>query len=143
MNRFFDIAGDISRQLSPWELARRGFPVDVARYQLLDRLRLRSDIAGGVLVVEPLTISDLASIPRILWAWMNPSDPRIALGAWFHDDAYRNKGQLFLEDGERVTLTRKDCDAILAYEAMPTLHAPRSKQHAVYHALRTFGDRWT
>lgn len=142
MNRFFDIPGDVSTQLAPWELKRLGYPINLAQYRLEKRLRFRSDIAGGVLVVREGRVSDLASIPRPVWSIMPPTDPRIALGAWFHDECYKKHGILTLECGRVVLLTRKQADQILAYEAMPELHAEPWRQHAVYHALRRFAKKW-
>lgn len=142
MNRFFGIDGDVSTQLAPWLLRDLGLPLDIARFRLERQLRMRSDIAGGVIVIQPTRISDLASIPRPAWSIMPPSDPRIALGAWFHDEIYRKRGDVTLECGRRVRLSRKQCDQILCFEAMPDLHAEGWRQHAVYQALRRFGDQW-
>src|SRR5437764_3994011 len=51
MNRFFDVDGDVSLQLAPWQLRARNLPINVARFVLREALRYRSDIAGGVIVV--------------------------------------------------------------------------------------------
>jgi Protein of unknown function (DUF1353) len=142
MNRFFDIEGDVSTQLAPWKLKAMGYPVDHAQYKLKEKLRMRSDIAGGVLVVYPGRISDLASIPRPVWSIMPPTDPRIALGAWFHDELYKCLGSVMLECGKIVHLTRKQSDQILAFEAMPDLMADRWQQHAVYQAVLRFAKPW-
>ena len=142
MNRFFDIPGDVSTQLAPWELMRLGYPINHAKYRLHQVLRQRSDIAGGVLLVYAGFVSDLASIPRPVWSIMPPTDPRIALGTWFHDELYLKHGTVMLECGKIVHLTRKQADQILAYEAMPDLMAPRWMQHAVYHALRRGARTW-
>jgi hypothetical protein len=142
MNRFFDIPGDVSTQLAPWELKRLGYRIDLAQYRLSIKLRMASDVAGGVLLVHGGFISDLASIPRPAWSIMPPSDPRIALGAWFHDELYRKRGKVMLECGKILHLTRKQADQILAFEAMPELMADIWQQHAVYQALRRFGRSW-
>lgn len=143
MNRFFDIPGDVSMQLAPWEARRRGFDWTVGHYELREQLRMRSDIAGGVLILQPTLISDLASIPKAAWSvFMGPNDPRIALGAWFHDELYKRQGRAILECGRAIELTRKQADHILAFEAMPDLFAEPWQQHAVYQALRRGGKRW-
>lgn len=142
-SRFFDARGDVSLQLAPWELVAKGQPIDVALFELREPIRFRSDVAEGVIVVRPPFTSDLASIPP--WAWwifMPSDDPRIELGGWVHDFLYDHEGQVFLEDGRRVALTRKQCDIILAYEAMPALGAERWEQWIVYYALRIFGHGW-
>lgn len=144
MNRFFDIEGDTSIQLSPWTLQAMGSPVKVALFKLLLPIRFRSDIAAGVIVVPAGFISDLASIPEFAWSvFMAPDDPRIDLGSWIHDLLYGAKGRVALEDGTVTALTRDQCDHILAFEAMPDLLADKFQQDAVYEVLKSFGDRWT
>lgn len=143
MNRFFDIPGDVSMQLSPWEARRRGLDWTKGWYELQKQLRMRSDVAGGVIPIHPTFVSDLASIPKAVWSlFMGPNDPRISLGAWFHDLLYRNRGKIILESGKSVQLSRKQSDHILAFEAMPDLLADKTQQHTVYQALRRFGDGW-
>lgn len=143
MNRFFDIRGDSSVQLAPWVLQEMGKPSKLALFELLQPIRFRSDIAGGVIVVPTGYVSDLASIPEALWNLFAPDDPRICLGAWVHDVLYGAQGHITLEDGTVVNLTRDQADCILCFEAMPELMADKFHQDAVYAALRVFGDRWT
>jgi hypothetical protein len=143
MNRFFNISGDVSLQLAPWQLEAGGNPVNVALFQLRDAIRFRSDIAGGVIVVPADYLSDLASIPQFAWSiFMASDDPRIELGGWFHDLLYGNHGAVTLEDGTAVRLTRKQADQILADEAMVDLAATPSQRWTVYQALRRFGHAW-
>ena len=143
VNRFYDIEGDVSMQLAPWAARNRGLDWTVAWHILQNPLRFRSDIAGGTIFLHAGQISDLATIPRPTWSFfLKPDDPRICLGAWFHDDQYRRRGKIILECGRTVQLTRKQCDEILAFEAMPELYASRAEQHAVYQALRRAGHRW-
>jgi Protein of unknown function (DUF1353) len=142
-NRFFDIDGDISTQLAPWKLQEQNKPLNVALFLLQVPLRFRSDIARGVIVVPQNYLSDLASIPQFAWSiFMASDDPRIELGAWVHDLLYQNRGVVTLEDGSKTKLSRKDCDTILAYEAMPDLLANGFQCGAVYQALRRFGNGW-
>jgi len=68
MNRFFDVSGDVSLQLAPWQLEAQGKPVKTALFVLQLPLRFLSDIAGGVIVVPKGYTSDLASIPQFAWS---------------------------------------------------------------------------
>ena len=128
-NRFYDIPFIASYELMPWESAKRGLPTDSGLFELAQRLKFRSDIAGGVLILEAGFVSDLASIPSVLeWATMNTDDQRISGGAWFHDMLYAQGGhiQTYNEDETTkavVQLTRSQCDSILCDEAMPDLGA--------------------
>lgn len=140
MNRFFGINGDQSTQLAPWELCKLGLPIDVARFQLEVALRFQSDIAGGIIVVPVGFISDLASVPSAVWDFLPPDDNRLALGAWFHDWLYRNHGNIVLESGVNIQLTRHQCDEIFCSEAMPDLGADKYLRVAVELALYPFGE---
>jgi hypothetical protein len=143
VNRFFDIDGDVSIQLAPWKLIAQNEPVKIARFILKVPLRFRSDIAGGVIVVPLGYDSDLASVPQFAWSiFMASDDPRIELGGWVHDLLYQNHGGVPLENGSTTSLSRKQCDTILAYEAMPDLSATAFQCSAVYQALRRFGQGW-
>ena len=143
MNRFFDIEGDLSTQLAPWELVKMGKPIKMALFRLETALRFHSDIAGGVIIVPQGYISDLASIPQVAWSvFMACDDPRIELGAWVHDLLYQSRGKITLEDQTPVTLARKEADAILANEAMADLMATSAQRLSVYQVLRRFGDQW-
>jgi hypothetical protein len=143
MNRFYDTPGDVSMQLSPWELKARGFVNPKHAIFLLQKeIRFRSDIAfGGDIVVPPGFLSDLASIPRVAWSlFMAPDDPRIELGGWVHDFLYANVGDVFIENVKVAhPLTRDECDRILAFEAMAELGASKFQQYGVYLMLRLFG----
>lgn len=129
-NRFFDIEGDVSLQVAPWSL--RDNEKNEAIFILKENLWFRSDITGGLIVVKAPFRSNLASIPRVAWSiFMAPDDPRIALGSWIHDYLYDKKGKeisIYKTLGastsiKTINLTRKDADAILAYEVMPELGA--------------------
>ena len=143
MNRFFDINGDVSIQLAPWKLQAENNPIKIARFVLQIPIRFRSDIAGGVIVVPRGYDSDLASIPQFAWSiFMASDDPRIELGGWVHDLLYQYRGVVTLEVDGQTSLTRKQADTILAYEAMPDLMADSFQSLAVYQALRRFGQGW-
>lgn len=160
MNRFFDAEGYTATALAPWTpeaLAQPG----VSLFKLRDPIYLRSDILGGVLRIEPGYVSDLASIPKEMWAIMSPDDVRIALGAWPHDKLYGNRGAVTVYDiahpsewtptlvGRTVKVSRKDSDAVLAFECMKDLVIPGRNAilseidwNGVYHVLRRFGNGW-
>lgn len=147
MNRFFDIPGDLSVQLAPWEIRRRGLGDGrKALFELKQPVRFRSDVAGGVIMVPEDYVSDLASIPQFAWSiFMAPDDPRIELGAWVHDLLYQLQGMIWIEnDGGRelVSLTRLQCDRILCLEAMADLGATGFQRKLVYQSLRRLGDGW-
>ena len=148
MNRFYDTQGDLSTQLAPWETKRYGFDPAISIFRLERELRFRSDSAGGDIVVPVGFLSDLASIPRIAWSLGYDSDCNIMeLGAWTHDLLYSNAGSVPVRSCDHrtrsvtamMTLTRKQCDRVLCYEAMPDLGAARWQQNAVYWALRVGG----
>lgn len=141
MNRFYDIVGDVSTQLAPWELKKRGLNKDKAIFLLHEDIKFRSDIAGGDIIVPEGFLSDLASIPQVAWSvFMAPDNPHIALGAWIHDLLYASVGKILGKDGNFITLTRQQCDSILCYEAMPDLEATKLQQDVVYEALRVGGE---
>ena len=148
MNRFFDIPYIASRELMPWESAKRGLDTKRGMFELMvqePRVRLYSDIAGGVMELEAGQISDLASIPSLLqFMTMDCDDQRIAGGAWFHDDLYSHGGRVPIYDIDGtfikiVFLTRKQCDQILCDEAMPDLGASKADRWKVYTGLRIGG----
>ena len=145
MNRFFDITGINSRELLPQEIVSRGYSADIAYFELLEPLRFKSDIAGGTITLPVGFLSDLASIPAMAAWFMTSDSPKIAAGAWIHDYLYANRGEIpvWTDSGWiQVKLTRAQCDAVLAYEAMPDLMASKAQQTTVYQVLRRFGNQW-
>ena len=144
-NRFYAIPSILSRELMPWESAARGLPTDTGQFELAQRIKLRSDIAGGVLILEMGQVSDLASIPTILaWITMDSDDQRISGGAWFHDFLYRNGGKVTIYNEDETVkcitvLTRSQCDCILCDEAMPDLGASWLDRVKVKTGLRIGG----
>lgn len=145
MNRFYDIPFIGCRELMPWECQRSGIDKTTGQFELGQRIKLRSDIAGGVLILEAGEISDLASIPSLLeFAVMNSDDQRIAAGAWFHDHLFRNGGyvKVYNEDEsfkQFVQLSFDQSNKILCDEAMPDLFASKSDRWKVYLGLSVGG----
>lgn len=84
-------------------------------------------ITSRRLVVPAGFITDFASIPRAIWAYLAPSDPVIRDAAVIHDYLYSTK-----------MFTRKECDEIL-FEAMLELGARRTQAYIVYLSVRLFG----
>ena len=83
---------------------------------------------GTIYTVPRGFITDLASVPRILWPMFPPYD-NYASAAVLHDHLYTIK-----------TLKRKECDLLLL-EAMSHSNVPKWKCRAVYLAVRLFGGR--
>jgi hypothetical protein len=147
-NRFYGSGGDLSTQLSPWQARAQGFDPAISIFRLERELRLRSDIAGGDIVVPVGFLSDLASIPRVAWSLgYDPDCNEMELASWFHDLCYSHVGKIPVTitgvavrpRTKMVSLTRKQCDRILCYEGMAELGAKRWQQNAVYVLLRLFG----
>ena len=74
-------------------------------------------------------LTDLATIPRLLWPLFPPHHPRLAAAAVLHDYLYTQKG-----------FTRVVADAIF-YEAMRVLNVPRPRAILMYLAVRLF-NHW-
>lgn len=75
--------------------------------------------------------TDFASIPRILWRIMPPTDGRIGKGAVIHDFLYRTPS---------FPISRNDADLILM-EAMEYLGANIFQRKAVYAGVRVGGSK--
>ena len=146
MNRFYDIPFIPSRELLPWESAKRGLDVQIGQFENMERWRFRSDIAGGDIWIESGEVSDLASIPSIIeWAAMPSDDQRIAGGAWVHDKLFRAGGKILVTTPSgiigTVALSFAECNAILVDEAMPDLGASKFDRWKVLTGLRIGGRR--
>lgn len=75
--------------------------------------------------------TDFASIPRLVWRWMSPTDWRIGKPAVIHDFLYRTPAMRF---------TRQEADSELR-EAMKCVGANSFDRNAVYWAVRAGGGR--
>jgi hypothetical protein len=80
----------------------------------------------NVVVVPIGTITDLASVPRILWA-IFPPHGKWAKAAIIHDYLYSN-----------AIGTKEYADKVFL-EAMQTLNVPKTKRTLMYWAVRLFG----
>ena len=75
-------------------------------------------------------ITDLASVPRLLWPIVNPTGSRISRGAVVHDYLYRSAAM-------REKYKRKDADRIIR-NAIKAAGGPSSRAFIVWLALRMF-----
>jgi len=145
VNRFYDIPSIASRELMPWESKSRALDVCTGQFELAQRIKFRSDIAGGVIILEIGEVSDLASIPSSLeWAVMNTDDQRIAGGAWIHDKLFRSGGYIPIYNEDEsfkgmIQLTFDQSNKILCDEAMPDLGASKTDRWKVYIGLSVGG----
>lgn len=98
------------------------------KYVLVRPLSYQVGFLGSevVVTVPDGFMTDLASIPRILWSILPPHDPDYAGAAVLHDYLYEWKGGIF---------TRVVADAIF-YEAMRVLGVPAWKAVFMYLAVR-------
>lgn len=92
------------------------------------------------------TCTDLASVPRLLWPIVNPTDPRILAAALIHDDLYKlEQSQLSFsaKPGNSASLTKAPVSRFLAdalFRHVMALHgAPAWLQLLAYAAVRAAG----
>ena len=145
MNRFYECEGDVTTQLAPWETVRIGVRPTVSLFRIEKEIRFNSTIAGGDIVVPVGFLTDLASIPRAGWSiFADPDAPILDLGSIVHDWLYSHVGVIPVATPgvfgyHVVTLTRDQCDRVLAYEAMPECGSKAWQQFVVYYVLKFFG----
>lgn len=75
-------------------------------------------------------ITDFASIPRLFWRWMPPTDRRIGKIAVVHDWYYRSP---------EISVSREQADNALR-AGMKVLGANRFDREVVYYAVRAGGS---
>lgn len=99
---------------------------------------------GFTLVVPKGRVSDLASIPRVLWNEVAPFQLSI-IAPFVHDELYRHGGEITVRSHGPTTLidsqhtfTRADADAFLLDLALQQGVSP-FRAHAAYYAVRCFG----
>ncbi|WP_404402569.1 DUF1353 domain-containing protein [Pelagibacterium halotolerans] len=104
------------------------------KYVLVQPVRYQVGFMGSkvTITVPDGFMTDLASIPRLLWSLLPPHDPDYAAAAVLHDYLYVWKDGAF---------TRVVADAIF-YEAMRILGVPAWKAVIMYLAVR-FANNWT
>lgn len=104
-------------------------------YAVRERITFRS------LEVWPGQVTDLASIPRIVWPLWPPDGPW-AEAAVFHDECYKSRGTFAygIHPGLAVPLTRQGCDAVLQ-DGMAALGVGSVPRVIIWEAVRLFGGR--
>lgn len=86
--------------------------------------------SGELICVPTGFITDLASVPRLLWPIVNPTGSRISRGAVIHDFLYRSAEM-------RKKYNRRDADRIIR-NAIKAAGGPSSRAFIVWAALRLF-----
>lgn len=115
----------VLRALAPAELKARGRTTQL--YELMADFSYASDLLGKTITVLSGFETDFASIPRAVWAWMDPEDPVILFPSVIHDDGYT-----------RGYCTREQADGLLD-EAMGICGASGFDRFVVSKAVRLFG----
>lgn len=92
--------------------------------------------------------TDFASIPRVFWTFISPTDKDILVGAIAHDYIYKtlNKkieghlliDKILLAEKVKIVFNRKLADKLLK-EKMKSFKANFFKRWVVYLTVRTFG----
>lgn len=94
-------------------------------------------IGSGVTITVPAgTLTDLASIPRPLWAALPPDGPWTK-AAVLHDALYKSHGDL-QRLGHQLAFTRAEADKILD-DAMAAVGVGRLARWAIYAGVRVGG----
>lgn len=96
------------------------------RYRLAAPFIYHSDLLGRVEIPEGF-LTDFASIPRLLWRYLDPEDPAICYASAIHDYLYSAQ-----------PCSREMADKILV-EAMSISGARWDQRVAAYRAVRMFG----
>lgn len=103
-------------------------------YTLFEPFIYDSNLLGRIEIGAGLK-TNFASIPRLLWRYLDPEDPAIAYASVIHDALYSWGGKL--PDGREYT--RQQADAVLR-EAMEISGARIDQRAAAYNAVRLFGS---
>lgn len=85
-------------------------------------------INGSKFIIPADFITDLASIPKMLWPLLAPSHSALFIPAIVHDWFYRMTGDF----------TRDDTDLIF-YQMMLDYGLNKAVANAIYYAVRAFG----
>lgn len=119
------------RALPTEEILKRNLPL-VFFCEFQEPLTCISAIGGEITIPKGM-LSDGASVPKVVWNILSPTDPHIFYPAFVHDLIYLLKGKL-----PGVTLTRDQGDNIIR-EQMKAVGAPAWKYDTVYRMLHEFG----
>lgn len=106
-------------------------------WQLIEDFELETSI--GNITIPKSQETDFASIPRIAWPIVAPTDPGVRAAALIHDYFYREKVSRLQNAGSLATkVTRKIADEIF-YQELLDGNVPKWKARAMYYAVRLFG----
>lgn len=106
--------------LPPGETGKR------QRYRVVGAFVYHSDLIGRIEVPEGF-LTDFASIPRILWRYLDPEDPCVLYPSVVHDYLYSAQ-----------PCSREVADKVFV-EAMALAGARWDQRVAAYRAVRMFG----
>lgn len=113
---------------------------DGRNWMLSQDCRYRTD-AGITLTAKTGFKTDLASIPRLFWAFLAPQELSVTAPT-MHDLLYRSGGAVALPDGEVLpagqTFTRPAADALFL-ELMTLFGIAKWKRQTAYRAVGFFG----
>lgn len=119
----------------PWVV-----PINEHQYILKDFCVYESELFGVSIVVPTGFVTDLASIPRVVWTligWTPDGLHRNA--AIVHDFIYQRRGRVpAIYISPARFFSRKECDQVFK-EAMLSLGVSKIKANIMYGAVRTFG----
>ena len=106
--------------------------------------RVGVDVTGSKITVKKDFVTDLASVPRVCWAFIAPWD--VARAAIVHDLLYKRIRQYRADGGDDknvISKAKKASDDVF-HMAMKDAEPPVSgwKIAAAYYAVRMFG-RWS
>ncbi len=104
---------------------------------LIDDLEFASDALDRVVIAPRGFQTDLASIPRFLWA-VFPKVDKWDAASVIHDAGYA--GALTNTDGDRITLTKYQCDRLFL-EGCRVLQVNGFIAWLMYGMVRLFGDK--
>lgn len=120
----------MNRFISNLKLEVNDLYPEIGNWMVIAPLYYHSNIVKEIITVPAMFITDLATIPRILYPFINNSDYIIAAPSVVHDYLYKSK-----------LIPRKKADLIL-YEAMLNNNSGNFKAKIVYLAVRMFGKRY-
>jgi hypothetical protein len=106
----------------------RGHFLPQRRYRIEEVVGFQSD-KFGTIIVEPGTVTDFASVPRVFWRIISPFDDDVRMPAIIHDDMYTRQ------------LWEKEVADAVFLEALIANGAPWWKRNAMYQAVNWGGRK--
>jgi len=104
--------------------------------------RAYSKLLEGVITIPEMTLTDLATIPKIVHSIIEKNGPWNAPAA-IHDYLYKEQGHVSvwqedLESFKELELTRAECDEVFL-EFMEWTKVPVVTRSTIFRAVRKFG----